>query len=137
VTNFNKVFSNETSLAKKIGRESPMFDLKLNNSFLSSEGGNNNYMLNEQHKDDNNQEYIYQPNKNPIPMDYVEQTRLLMRQYDMMLQLLIQNMLLTSDPELKLKCYTMIYSYYLARSKILTYYKLPGYEVHFKFCEVI
>jgi hypothetical protein len=121
-------------LAKKFGRESPMFDLKLNNSFLSSEGGNN-YILNQQHKEDS-YEYIYQPNKALIPMDYVEQTNLLMRQYDMMLQLLIQNMLMTSNPELKLKCYSMIYSYYLARTKILTYYKLPQYEVHFKFCEV-
>jgi hypothetical protein len=134
LTNLGKGFSNETSLVKKVGRDSPVFDLKLNNSFLSSEGGNN-LMLNQQHREES-YEYIYQPNKNLMPMDYVDQTNILLRQYDMMLQLLVQNMLLTSNHELKLKCYSMIYSYYLARSKIMTYYKLPQYDIHFKFCDV-
>jgi hypothetical protein len=136
VSNFNKIFASETSLAKKVERDSPMLDLKLNNSFVSSDGGKDNYLLNPEHNKEEDHDYIYQPNKNLLQLDYVEQTKLLLRQYDMMIQLLIQNMLLTDQAELKLKCYTMLYSYYLARSKVLACYKLPQYEISFKFCEV-
>jgi hypothetical protein len=144
VSNFNnishannnlKLFSSETSIAKKAERDSPpMLDLKLNNSF--SENNNiNNFMTYERVRDEN-EEYIYDPKKPLLNLDYIEQTKLLVRQYDMMIQLLIQNILLTNDPELKLENYTMLYNFYNMRTRVLAYMKLPQYDVMFKFCGI-
>jgi hypothetical protein len=133
---FNKPNPFETPINKQIINSDNTFkqnynimDLKMNNSFYSSE-------QNHHIQRDIAQEMIYIPNATPLPLDFVERIKLLIKQYDMMLQLLIQNMLITNDPEIKYRCYNMLYSFYVARSRILSLWKFPSFEIQFKFCKV-
>jgi hypothetical protein len=67
------------------------------------------------------------------PFDLI---KLLLKQYDFFLQILIQNVLLTSDQGLKYRCYSLLFSFYMTREKIINTVKLPEYTVYFNFCRV-
>ncbi len=82
------------------------------------------------------QEYFFNPNKTLIQMDICEQIKFLLKQYDFYLQLVLQNIFLTSDMNYKYRCYTILYNMYIQRTRIINYYRLPQFEIYFNFCKV-
>lgn len=124
----NRILSHDNN-KQRVQEQQPL-DLYLNNSFYSTD--NNLHHL----QRDIAQDMNYIPNPSSLPLDFVERIKLLLRQYDMMLQLLIQNLLLTNDNNLKYRCYYMIYSFYLARCRILSVWKFPSFDINFRFCRV-
>lgn len=71
-----------------------------------------------------------------LQMESFELIKLLLKQYDFFLQILIQNVLLTSDQGLKYRCYSLLFSFYMARERIINSIKLPEHDVYFNFCRV-
>jgi hypothetical protein len=69
-------------------------------------------------------------------MDICEQIKFILKQYDFYLQLILQNILLTDDLSLKLRCYNIIYNLYLQKIRINNIFKLPEFEINFNFCKV-
>jgi len=82
------------------------------------------------------QDYFFNPNRPIIQMDIVEQIKFILKQYDFYLQLVLQNILLTDDMDLKFRSYSILYNLYLQRMRILNYYKLPQFDIYFNFCKV-
>ena len=82
------------------------------------------------------QEYFFNPNKSLLQMDICEQIKFLLKQFDFFLQLIIQNIFLTDDPDLKYRCYLMIYNLYLQRIRVMSMFKLPEFEISFNFTKV-
>ena len=69
-------------------------------------------------------------------MDLLETITLLLKQYDFIIQLLIQNFMLTNNQNLKYRCYNMIFSFYMARLRIIDNYKIPEFDIKFNFNQV-
>lgn len=103
-----------------------------NTSFFSTENNPTKLMRDPGASD---MEFKFIPGKS-VQMDYVEQIKLLIKQYDFLIQLIIQNILLTRDDGLNFRCYSMLYSFFLMRSKILNLFKLPEYKISFNFTRV-
>lgn len=74
--------------------------------------------------------------KDRVQMDTQEMIKLLIKQYEFFLQILIQNVLLTSDQGLKFRCYNMIFSFYMIRQRIIQSSKLHEFEVNFDFTKI-
>jgi len=72
----------------------------------------------------------------PLQMDSVDMIKLLIKQYDFFLQILIQNILLTTDQGLKHRCYTMLFSFYVTRQRIITTAKLVENSIRFSFSKI-
>lgn len=72
----------------------------------------------------------------PLNMEFSEAAKFLLKQFEIYLQLLLQNFLLCKDPNLKLRAYTLIYNFFLERTKIVNLYNLPKFEIGFSFCRI-
>lgn len=68
-----------------------------------------------------------------MQMDLRESTLLLIKQYDMFLQLLLQNILLAPE---KYTCYYIMYHFYMMRNRVLQMLKLREFSISFNFSRV-
>ena len=105
-----------------------------NNNFYNS--NNNNINLFE----DKNIIYKKIPisfEKNIInQMDIFEKINLLIKQYDLMIQLLIQNLFMCENKNLKLRCYSILFSFYLARQRFIDTYQISNFNISFNFNQI-
>ena len=104
-----------------------------NNSFCKNKS---NYFSDFEKKNLELQEYFYNTNRPIIEMDICEQIKFILKQFDFYLQLVLQNIFLTDDQDLKFRCYSILYNLYLQRMRVLNIYKLPQFDVYFNFCKV-
>ena len=75
-------------------------------------------------------------NKGLNQMDIIEKLLFLLKQYDFMLQLLIQNLMMTENKNLKLRCYTLLFSFYMAKQRVIENLRFPEFHVGFEFNEI-
>lgn len=76
-------------------------------------------------------------NNNAInQMEIVEKIVFLMKQYDFMIQLLIQNLMIANDRILTFRCYEMLYMLYSSRQRIIDNYCFHQFPIKFKFSRV-
>ena len=69
-------------------------------------------------------------------MDLIEKLLFLLKQYDFMLQLLIQNLMMTENKNLKFRCYTLLFSFYMAKQRVIENLKFPEFPINFEFNEI-
>lgn len=72
----------------------------------------------------------------PLSIDFIELVRFFVKQYDIYLQLLIQNFLLCNEPKSKMRAYILIYSFYMERTKVINTFNIPHFDVSFSFCRI-
>ena len=105
-----------------------------NNNIIVNSSNNNNY---------NDMRYDYyskikdlNQNKGLAQMDLIEKLLFLLKQYDLMLQLLIQNLMMTENKNLKFRCYTLLFSFYMAKQRVIENLKFPEFYVSFEFNDI-
>ena len=116
----------------------------INNINNNNPNNNNNIIINTQNNNNfNNMRYEYftkikdiNQNKGLSQMDLIEKLLFLLKQYDFMLQLLIQNLMMTENKNLKFRCYTLLFSFYMAKQRVLENLKFPEFYVGFEFNEI-
>jgi hypothetical protein len=69
-------------------------------------------------------------------MDIIEKLLFLLKQYDFMLQLLIQNLMMTDNKNLKFRCYTLLFSFYMAKQRVIENLQFPEFHVKFEFNDI-
>ena len=113
----------------------------LNNNYNNA-FNNNNLMINPSNNY-NDMRYDYfskikdiSQNKGLNQMDLIEKLLFLLKQYDFMLQLLIQNLMMTENENLKFRCYTLLFSFYMAKQRVIENLKFPEFHVGFEFNEI-
>lgn len=84
----------------------------------------------------NNIEQIPEENKAINQMDIGEMLVLLLKQYDFVIQLLIQNLMLSENRSLKYRCYNILFQFYMYRQAIIDNFKLPQFPVQFNFNQI-
>lgn len=72
----------------------------------------------------------------PLNIDFIEIVKFFVKQFDIYLQLLIQNFLLSQDSKTKMRAYILIYNFYIERTKIINTFNLPHFDVSFSFCRI-
>ena len=104
---------------------------------------NNNILLYQANNNFNNLRYDYlsqikdlNQNKGLEQMDIIEKLLFLLKQYDFMLQLLIQNLMMTDNKNLKFRCYTLLFSFYMAKQRVIENLKFPEFHVNFEFNDI-
>ena len=104
---------------------------------------NNNFISNQNNNNFNNFGYDYlsqikdiNQNKCLEQMDIIEKLLFLLKQYDFMLQLLIQNLMMTDNKNLKFRCYTLLFSFYMAKQRVIENLKFPEFHVNFEFNDI-
>ena len=118
-----------------------------NNNFMNNQNyinnPNNNFISNQNNNNFNNFGYDYltqmrdiNQNKCLEQMDIIEKLLFLLKQYDFMLQLLIQNLMMTDDKNLKFRCYTLLFSFYMAKQRVIENLKFPEFHVSFEFNDI-
>ena len=109
-----------------------------NNNNIYNINNNNNNSINL--LEDNNIFYKKIPisyEKNIInQMDIFEKINLLIKQYDLMIQLLIQNLFMCENKNLKLRCYSILFSFYLARQRFIDTYQISNFNISFNFNQI-
>ena len=104
-----------------------------NNNFISNQVNNNFNHLGfdylSQIKDINQNKCLEQ-------MDIIEKLLFLLKQYDFMLQLLIQNLMMTDNKNLKFRCYTLLFSFYMAKQRVIENLQFPEFHVRFEFNDI-
>ena len=113
-----------------------------NNNF--NNGQNNNLILNGINNfnyNDDKTDYFSKikdinQSKGLNQMDLIEKLLFLLKQYDFMLQLLIQNLMMTENKNLKFRCYTLLFSFYMAKQRVIENLKFPEFPVNFEFNEI-
>ena len=70
-------------------------------------------------------------------MNIFEQISFVLKQYDLMIQLLMQNLLMIENKHLKLKCYSMLFSFYIAKLRVSENLNLPEFNIKFNFNQTI
>ena len=119
----------------------------LNNNPINSQNyinnANNNIFPNQANNNFNQLRYDYLPqvqditqNKCLEQMDIIEKLLFLLKQYDFMLQLLIQNLMMTDNKNLKFRCYTLLFSFYMAKQRVIENLKFPEFHVSFEFNDI-
>ena len=157
---FTKTLSTGANLQLKDSKEQPKGKKNLkqkNNNFNNNNpliGNNNN--VNKQNYINNNNILLYQANNNfnnlrydylsqikdlnqnkgLEQMDIIEKLLFLLKQYDFMLQLLIQNLMMTDNKNLKFRCYTLLFSFYMAKQRVIENLKFPEFHVNFEFNDI-
>ena len=118
-----------------------------NNNFINNQNyfnnANNNFLANSINNNFNNFGYDYlsqikdiNQNKCLEQMDIIEKLLFLLKQYDFMLQLLIQNLMMTDNKNLKFRCYTLLFSFYMAKQRVIENLKFPEFHVSFEFNDI-
>lgn len=115
----------------------------LNNQNYINNSNNNNIFYQSNNNNFNNLRYDYlsqikdiNQNKGLEQMDIIEKLLFLLKQYDFMLQLLIQNLMMTDNKNLKFRCYTLLFSFYMAKQRVIENLKFPEFRVRFEFNDI-
>ena len=113
----------------------------VNQNYINN--ANNNIFPNQANNNFNQLRYDYLPqvqditqNKCLEQMDIIEKLLFLLKQYDFMLQLLIQNLMMTDNKNLKFRCYTLLFSFYMAKQRVIENLKFPEFHVSFEFNDI-
>ena len=120
------------------------FNINNNYNNINNNNQNNNIIINTSNNNNfNDMRYDYftrikdiNQNKGLSQMDLIEKLLFLLKQYDFMLQLLIQNLMMTENKNLKFRCYTLLFSFYMAKQRVLDNLKFPEFYVGFEFNEI-
>ena len=104
-----------------------------NNNFISNQVNNN---FNHLGFDYLSQIKVINQNKCLEQMDIIEKLLFLLKQYDFMLQLLIQNLMMTDNKNLKFRCYTLLFSFYMAKQRVIENLQFPEFHVRFEFNDI-
>ena len=115
-----------------------------NNQYNSNpQNNNNNIIVNSSNNNYNDMKYDYfskmrdiNQNKGLNQMDLIEKLLFLLKQYDFLLQLLIQNLMMTENKNLKFRCYTLLFSFYMAKQRVIENLRFPEFHVGFEFNEI-
>ena len=118
-----------------------------NNNFMNNQNyinnSNNNFIGNQVNNNFNHLGFDYLPqikdinqNKCLEQMDIIEKLLFLLKQYDFMLQLLIQNLMMTDNKNLKFRCYTLLFSFYMAKQRVIENLQFPEFHVKFEFNDI-
>ena len=118
-----------------------------NNNFMNNQNyinnSNNNFITNQVNNNFNHLGFDYLPqikdinqNKCLEQMDIIEKLLFLLKQYDFMLQLLIQNLMMTDNKNLKFRCYTLLFSFYMAKQRVIENLQFPEFHVKFEFNDI-
>ena len=123
-------------------------NLNLGNNFNNPynnnpQSNNNNMIINSSNNNYNDMKYDYfskmkdiNQNKGLNQMDLIEKLLFLLKQYDFLLQLLIQNLMMTENKNLKFRCYTLLFSFYMAKQRVIENLRFPEFHVGFEFNEI-
>jgi hypothetical protein len=90
----------------------------------------------------NEYDYTAIYNKNPnfiksnFPIEFTELIKLVLKQFDFFLQLLLQNTLLSNDKETKNRCIKLLEKFYNDKEHILSALKIPKYDINFDFNQI-
>ena len=116
-----------------------------NNNINLNNQNNMLYQANNNNNNFNNLRYDYLSQMKEInqnqskgleQMDIIEKLLFLLKQYDFMLQLLIQNLMMTDNKNLKFRCYTLLFSFYMAKQRVIENLKFPEFHVSFEFNDI-
>ena len=118
-----------------------------NNNFMNNQNyinnPNNNFISNQVNNIFNHLGFDYlsqikdiNQNKCLEQMDIIEKLLFLLKQYDFMLQLLIQNLMMTDNKNLKFRCYTLLFSFYMAKQRVIENLQFPEFHVRFEFNDI-
>jgi len=118
-----------------------------NNNFMNNQNyinnSNNNFITNQVNNNFNHLGFDYlsqikdiNQNKCLEQMDIIEKLLFLLKQYDFMLQLLIQNLMMTDNKNLKFRCYTLLFSFYMAKQRVIENLQFPEFHVKFEFNDI-
>ena len=118
-----------------------------NNNFINNQNyinnPNNNFISNQINNNFNHLGFDYlsqikdiNQNKCLEQMDIIEKLLFLLKQYDFMLQLLIQNLMMTDNKNLKFRCYTLLFSFYMAKQRVIENLQFPEFHVRFEFNDI-
>ena len=118
-----------------------------NNNFMNNQNyinnPNNNFISNQVNNNFNHLGFDYlsqikdiNQNKCLEQMDIIEKLLFLLKQYDFMLQLLIQNLMMTDNKNLKFRCYTLLFSFYMAKQRVIENLQFPEFHVRFEFNDI-
>ena len=118
-----------------------------NNNFMNNQNyinnPNNNFISNQVNNNFNHLGFDYlsqikdiNQNKCLEQMDIIEKLLFLLKQYDFMLQLLIQNLMMTDNKNLKFRCYTLLFSFYMAKQRVIENLQFPEFHVIFEFNDI-
>ena len=118
-----------------------------NNNFINNQNyinnPNNNFISNQVNNNFNHLGFDYlsqikdiNQNKCLEQMDIIEKLLFLLKQYDFMLQLLIQNLMMTDNKNLKFRCYTLLFSFYMAKQRVIENLQFPEFHVRFEFNDI-
>ena len=118
-------------------------DNNFNDNNAYDNNPNNNNIIIHPTNNFNNMRYDYfskikdlSQNKGLSQMDLIEKLLFLLKQYDFMLQLLIQNLMMTENKNLKFRCYTLLFSFYMAKQRVIENLKFPEFHIGFEFNEI-
>jgi hypothetical protein len=81
-------------------------------------------------------DYFLNSNRPLIQMDICEQIKFVIKQFELYLQMILQNIFLTDNMDLKYRGYSLIYNMYMQKTRIINLYRLPHFEIYFNFCKV-
>ena len=136
-TNFNIISNPLSSNNLNLGNN---FSNPYNNN---PQNNNNNMIINSSNNNYNDMKYDYfskmkdiNQNKGLNQMDLIEKLLFLLKQYDFLLQLLIQNLMMTENKNLKFRCYTLLFSFYMAKQRVIENLRFPEFHVGFEFNEI-
>ena len=150
-TKFNQNIQLKDSKEHKIKKGHKQKNNNFNNNqnnFLENNNinlNNQNNMLYQANNNFNNLRYDYLSQMKEInqnqskgleQMDIIEKLLFLLKQYDFMLQLLIQNLMMTDNKNLKFRCYTLLFSFYMAKQRVIENLKFPEFHVSFEFNDI-
>ena len=115
----------------------------INNQNYNNNTNNSNNIIHQTNNNFNNLRYDYlsqikeiNQSKGLEQMDIIEKLLFLLKQYDFMLQLLIQNLMMTDNKNLKFRCYTLLFSFYMAKQRVIENLKFPEFHVSFEFNDI-
>ena len=117
--------------------ENNNINLNNQNNMLYQANNNNNHFNNLRYDYLSQMKEINQnQSKGLEQMDIIEKLLFLLKQYDFMLQLLIQNLMMTDNKNLKFRCYTLLFSFYMAKQRVIENLKFPEFHVSFEFNDI-
>ena len=117
--------------------------LNLNQNLNLSNVSENLFLNNKENKEEEDKNNFFKPiNINEEieainQMNIYEQISFVLKQYDLMIQLLMQNLLMIENKHLKLKCYSMLFSFYIAKLRVSENLNLPEFNIKFNFNQTL
>ena len=134
----NKKLNKKRKRIKKIKENYMNLNQNLNLSNISENLFiNKNEQKEEEDKNNFFKQHINEEIEAINQMNIFEQISFVLKQYDLMIQLLMQNLLMIENKHLKLKCYSMLFSFYIAKLRVSENLNLPEFNIKFNFNQTL